>query len=219
LVLLVAIFLGFIAAWIRAYLTKRKLHQPQLKYLWLVFAAYLPQALAFSLPTKHWLPDAWVGIALVGSLVLLLGFVWINRFRPGLWALGIGLILNLAVIALNGGMMPISPDTLKTWSPDVPLNTWEVGKRFGTGKDIVLANKDTRLWFLSDRFVTPPQFSLHIAFSLGDVFIAIGAFLLMWSLANPQPQGNQTGENNNGNRTSTEPSFSKYQPADYRSSH
>ena len=210
MILLIAIFLGLIAAWIRAGITKRKLRQPQLQHLWLVFAAYVPQALAFSLPTKHLLPDVWVAIALVGSLVLLLVFVWINRFRPGLWALGIGLVMNLAVIAANGGMMPISPETLKTWSPDVPVNTWEVGKRFGTGKDIVLASSTTNLWFLSDRFVSPPQFSLHIAFSLGDVFIAIGAFLLMWSLANPQAQGNQTGENQNGNRTSTEPSFSQY---------
>jgi hypothetical protein len=187
LVLLVAVFLGLIAARIRAVSGKRSFHNPHLSHLWIVFVAYVPQAFVFALPTRNTFPDSMAAAALVASLVLLLVFVWFNRSYPGFWALGLGLAMNLAVISLNGGLMPISPDTLATWSPDVPTSAWEIGKRFGMGKDIVLAASDTRLWFLSDRFITPHQFSYHVAYSLGDIFIAIGAFLLLWSLGGPTP--------------------------------
>jgi hypothetical protein len=188
LVLLLAVILGLLAAWIRASLGKRRLHNPHIKHLWLILAAYLPQAIAFSFPTRRSLPDTYAAAALIGSLGLLLVFVWFNKDAPGFWALGLGLGLNLIVIAINGGFMPISPDTLKTWSPEVPTGAWEIGKRFGTGKDIVLTTANTRLWFLSDRFLTPQGFPIHIAFSLGDIFIALGAFLLLWSLGSNQPQ-------------------------------
>jgi lipoprotein signal peptidase len=40
----------------------------------------------------------------------------------------------------------------------------------------------TRFWFFSDRFVLPEWMKYHVAFSLGDVFIALGVVWLLWTL-------------------------------------
>jgi hypothetical protein len=90
--------------------------------------------------------------------------------------LGLGLTLNLLVISLNGGLMPISPEMVGRF--ELRPDSWEIGSRLGSGKDIVLPIAETRLWILSDRFFLPmPSWAAYpVAFSLGDVLIAIGAF-------------------------------------------
>jgi hypothetical protein len=78
-------------------------------------------------------------------------------------------------------LMPISPATLQRIMPG-QADSWMIGQRLGYGKDIVLTPELTKLGFLSDRFVLPPIGNLYVAFSLGDVFIAIGVLWLLWSL-------------------------------------
>jgi hypothetical protein len=48
---------------------------------------------------------------------------------------------------------------------------------------MIMAPADTRLAWLSDRFTLPAGLPQNVAFSLGDVFLSIGAFLLLWSLS------------------------------------
>jgi hypothetical protein len=55
----------------------------------------------------------------------------------------------------------------------------------GTSKDKVISVSDIRLWQLSDRFLFPTWFPIQVAFSIGDVFIALGAFWFFWSLGGP----------------------------------
>jgi len=117
---------------------------------------------------------------LTSSQLLLLLFVWFNRKQSGFWILGVGLFLNLAVIGLNGGLMPISPETLGRMVPDRPAGSWQIGSRVGNAKDIILPTPQTRLAWLSDRFLLPPWFPAQAAFSTGDIFIAIGAFWWLW---------------------------------------
>lgn len=102
----------------------------------------------------------------------------------GFWALGAGLALNLLVIALNGGWMPISPETVAQLASGASPAAWHIGERLGTTKDIVLPVAMMRLWWLSDRFAlsVPPPFPWRVAFSLGDVLIGSGAFSLLWAL-------------------------------------
>jgi hypothetical protein len=117
--------------------------------------------------------------ALVGSQVLLLIFAWLNRSQPGFWALGLGLVLNLLVITLNGGLMPVSPAVVAHLLPNAPPETLQVGGRVGW--NIVLPATDTRLWWLSDHLVTPTWFPYQKAVSIGDLFVAGGAFWLLWA--------------------------------------
>ncbi|MCJ7749686.1 MAG: DUF5317 domain-containing protein, partial [Armatimonadetes bacterium] len=41
------------------------------------------------------------------TFVLVLLGIWANRRLPGMWVVGAGVLLNLVVIAANGGSMPV----------------------------------------------------------------------------------------------------------------
>lgn len=78
--------------------------------------------------------------------------------------------------------MPISPQTASRLVSQEFLKTVALGSRFGNGKDILLLQADTRLVWLSDRFLPPKGFPYQAAFSLGDIMIASGAFWLTLGL-------------------------------------
>jgi hypothetical protein len=113
------------------------------------------------------------------SHLTLLVFVWRNWRLTGIQILGLGVICNLLVIALNGGFMPITPQTLTQINPGSLPSRWQVGFHYGYSKDIILLREQTRLQMLSDRWVIPPPFLWPTAFSLGDVLIAIGIVVLL----------------------------------------
>lgn len=100
--------------------------------------------------------------------------------------LGLGLALNLLVILLNRGFMPIRPEAIRFLAPNAPASAWQVGKRVVFTKNIALTTADTQLWWLSDWFLLPNWLPDRVAFSLGDVLIAIGAFWFLWSLSNAE---------------------------------
>jgi hypothetical protein len=164
----------------------RKFRSVHLRLVGLVVLAYLPQFFAFYLPaTRSIFPDTWVPPVLVVSQALLLVFAWVNRKIPGFWLLGLGLLANFSAISLNGGMMPLAPQTAKRLVPPDMEADLRVGKRFGFTKDILLPREVTRLWFLGDIFTLPEWMNYPLAFSIGDILIAVGAFWLLWELGGP----------------------------------
>lgn len=115
-------------------------------------------------------------ILLLANLGLLL-MVWTNRHVPGMWFLGLGLLLNLVVMLANGGYMPIAPETLvRIGAHD--LAAAPAGTRMLGWKDVVLPPEQAQLVALSDVLVLPRPFAPN-AFSLGDVLIAIGLFVFV----------------------------------------
>ena len=187
MILIVSIFLGFLAGVLRAKINRLPLRVPYLRWIWLVPLAYLPQWIAFNLPaTREVVPIQWVSIALVSSQILLLVFCALNLRLPGFIILGLGLLANLIVISLNHGLMPISPETVKLIYPSFYSGELHSGKRLGFGKDIILSNNQTRLWWLSDTLILAiPLLNRLVAFSLGDLLIALGASWFCWELGSP----------------------------------
>jgi protein-S-isoprenylcysteine O-methyltransferase Ste14 len=205
MVLLVAVVAGLLSGLLRAQLGKTKYRPSPLRQTGYVLAAFAAQWLIFSLPvTRTNLPDIIVRWIFVLSQLALLYFGWANRKLPGFWLLIGGLLLNLIVIALNGGLMPITPETVQWLRPDATPGSWQIGERLGFGKDIVLTQGETVLWFLSDHFRSFSNLSYRVAFSLGDVFIALGAFWLFW--ASGRPAQNQSLQEIN-NEPEQPPSF------------
>jgi hypothetical protein len=181
MILLWAIATGLLFGLMRAWIGQRRLHPPELHELWLVLVAYLPQWLVFQwFATRTLIPDTLAAITLVVSQILLLIFAWINRNKPGFLALGLGLTINLLVITFNDGLMPISPETLNQLYPNAPDDSWQLHQRLWGSKDIVLPIDATCLWWLSDIFLLPTWINYKVAFSFGDILIAIGAFWLLW---------------------------------------
>jgi hypothetical protein len=185
MILLVAVALGLAAGLARAWRGKRPYQPYDLKYPWLVLVGFVPQFLAFNFHPTQTLVSQWATVALVSSQFLLLAFALVNLRKPPFWALGLGLLSNFIVIILNGGLMPIQPEVVQKLIPGRSIGLWAVGERLLMTKDFVLPLADTRLWFLDDRFILPSWINYSVAFSIGDIFIAIGAFWLLWSLGGP----------------------------------
>ena len=157
---------------------------PRLKFAWLAIVAFLPQfAVTYFERTQALAPGWLAATVIVTSQGLLFLFAWFNRNIPGMPILIIGLILNLTVMIANGGFMPINPKTAEQVVGVERISSIEPGHRIGY-KDILLSSHETRLELLADRFLPPDGFPYQVAFSLGDIFIAVGAF---WILAYQKP--------------------------------
>ncbi len=103
----------------------------------------------------------------LGFLALLL----LNRHIPGVKLVILGGVLNIIVVLVNGGWMPVSPETAHFVHPERPPA--EVGVRPPGSKNIVLLKEDTNLWILSDiiRIIVPWR---RAAVSIGDVLLVAG---------------------------------------------
>jgi hypothetical protein len=189
LILLAALILGLLTGWGVARWRGVPYRAPELRHIWLVPASLLPQLAVSYLPQLlEPLPKAFAGALIPLSLAGFLVFVWLNRRFPGMPVLLVGLLLNLAVMTANGGWMPISPETASHLPGGSPRETAAVGTRVDD-KSILLQPEDTRLEFLADRFLLPEMMGYRAAISLGDMFIAVGAFwLLAWPPRAPHPQ-------------------------------
>lgn len=107
----------------------------------------------------------------------ILAVAWVNRDLNGMRLLAAGVALNLIVMVVNGGFMPIAPEALAQAgfaesSESVALHT-----RRPASKGFVLTRDETMLWWLSD--IIAFRFPIQTVVSIGDVLIAAGIFLFV----------------------------------------
>lgn len=132
----------------------------------LLVVAFALQAGTRFLPAEPWSETTGL-VMILGSFVLLMILVILNRTSPGMWLAGLGVLMNFTVIALNGGM-PVLAGAAEVASgftvtqPDLA----------GTYKHVLL-EEGSRLTFLAD--VIPLRLiGIGEVISLGDIFLALG---------------------------------------------
>jgi hypothetical protein len=103
------------------------------------------------------------------SYLLLGAFAWSNRRIAGVPIVALGGFLNVLAITVNGGVMPADPDALAA-----------AGKTVEAGEFInSKAVTDPKLGFLGDIIATPGSLPVSNVYSVGDVLILLGAFVLL----------------------------------------
>jgi hypothetical protein len=160
--LLLALVVGFVLEG-----SKAALGHLHFRWAWLALASLAGQLLLFSTP----LGDALGGlapIAYVGSTAAALLFVVANLRLPGLVAVAAGAASNLLAIVANGGYMPTTPDALAA-----------LGHHLGAGYSNSTTAANVALAPLTDIFALPRQLPMANVFSIGDVLIGVGVFVLV----------------------------------------
>ena len=127
--------------------------------------------------------DLFRRVLFIASYLLLIVFVFANIRRPSVALFGVGVLLNFLPIITNGGLMPITPETLLK-TGDVPEDA-RIGEWVSDTKDVLLERDDTNLYFFSDRLTS--DLSPSRAFSIGDLVLIVGATVLLLDLLLPRP--------------------------------
>lgn len=111
-------------------------------------------------------------VLLLLSFGVLAAFSLVNLRRPGFPLVLLGLLLNLTVIGVNGGM-PVSEDALRASGQ---ADTLQLLLEDGGAKHH-LAGPEDRLLFLGDVIALPPP--ARQAISVGDIVVFVGVFWLI----------------------------------------
>ena len=82
----------------------RNLSDIRLRLWWLLILGFGMQAVTgFFPPEAEWAKPTGITLILLSYVPLLL-MVILNRDKPGMWLVGLGILMNFSVIAANGGM-------------------------------------------------------------------------------------------------------------------
>lgn len=143
-----------------------------LRDFWLVPLALLIQSGVYWTAVRGIGIGPWLHPALdTMSYFLLLIFTLRNSALPGIRWLTLGILLNTLVISLNGGVMPVDPSFL----PEVSRQALLQGQ--GTHGLMTAA---TQVSFLADRLYLAIPGLQNQVFSVGDILIDMGSFLLVF---------------------------------------
>jgi Family of unknown function (DUF5317) len=145
------------------------LARSRFRHTWAVFLALVLQILIISVIPRADPPVP--AIVHLASYVFIGFFVFMNRSITGLWILGVGWASNLIVIAANGGVMPTAASAASS-------ARGAAAGQFLNSK----ALHNPKLLFLGDIFAMPRSWPLHNVFSIGDIVVVVGAFVLVHSL-------------------------------------
>ncbi len=158
-----------------------RLGQLHIRHAYLILLGLALQLFIFSPLGARW--DPWMGYLYLASLTLLLLAVALNRDLPGIGLLGLGLFLNLLVIAANGGLMPVSVQAARRARLFDMIATLQAT---GRHRHMVLMDEGTKFWFLGDTIVLGYPLPSAQVFSPGDILVALGAFIfLQWAMLGP----------------------------------
>lgn len=192
MILLLALALSVIVALLRGGQFVH-LASVSLRYGWLAILAFALQVIVIYFPERRV-----SGLVSLKSLIIPMTYTVIllvalfNIKAPGIYLIVLGLVLNLVAMSANGGFMPVTFEALRRAGLDHMALGMENGARVMASKDIILSREATRLWFLSDILVLGKPLPLASVFSVGDVALASGVFVLLQRTMRVRTAGSRT---------------------------
>lgn len=137
------------------------------RHAWLLFAGFVVQ-IGFSLWDPPWLTEAGQLAVLIASNALVAAFLAVNLRLPGMAVAAAGLLLNVVVIAANGGM-PVSLEAADVAGMDPSSADFGMKHERLSG--------DTVFPWLADVIPLP---GLSTLISAGDILLAAGIGWLVY---------------------------------------
>jgi hypothetical protein len=153
---------------------------------WLLWVALVVQLAQFTVLDLGPASDA----VHLGTYLLAALFLVANRGVPGVWLVALGGLSNGLTIALNGGTLPARLAALK--GAGLPVDRDHFVNSGGMAH--------ARLPWLGDVFYVPNGVPLANVFSVGDVLLVLGAFIVVHSLARRVPAPAEPGETGDDGR-------------------
>jgi hypothetical protein len=120
-------------------------------------------------------------VMLVASYGLLLSFIAVNRWIPAARIMAVGLLLNLLVVATNGGM-PVSATAIERAGGSAAALSSEPSEKHH------LMTEGDVLWFLGDVIPVPPP--VKIVLSIGDLLLYLGMAWFVVQVMRGRSRGN-----------------------------
>jgi hypothetical protein len=140
----------------------------------LIFLALVIQVAIFT----NWSPEPPAFVPILYVFSDLIALVWLGRnIRiAGIPCVALGSVSNLAAILANAGRMPVD-GALLTRARGTAAEAAVASGHSATNS--VIATGQTRLSWLTDRFLLPPPFPFPTVFSVGDLLIGLGVAWLI----------------------------------------
>lgn len=146
-----------------------RLAEVNLRAVWLFYVAIGLQIAAFPSGVLPWrMGDGAATVLWLVSFGCLCAAATLNYRLRGAAVVGVGMLSNLAAVIANGGHMPAPPAALQAAGIHSQQHNNSV------------ATSDPNLGLLVDRWAAPDWVPLANVFSIGDVVIALGAFVLVF---------------------------------------
>ena len=121
------------------------------------------------------------------SYVILIFFAIVNLPRPGFLIIGVGLLLNFLPIVANGGLMPVTAESLAKIDQLDRVEGRADGDAIPRTKNVLKTEGSTYFYTLSDRLVFDNPVYVPIL-SIGDLVIAGGLVITLGDLFLPRVQ-------------------------------
>lgn len=141
-----------------------------LKATWLIPVSLVIQLLIFPLIDPQPIIAWGTQYFHIGSYLLLVVFIVINRRIMSLVSAGAGMMANFITIVVNGGYMPVSVTALSRTGAEAVITHLQ---QYGYWGNVMLMSEKTALNFLGDILYLPPFIPFSVPFSIGDVIISI----------------------------------------------
>lgn len=175
MLMLVIIAVALVAGLVRGG-SLQGLAQIQLRWVPLVLLGLALQLLIFTPGREQGLITVFVPQIYVLSMAILTAWVLLHRDLPGVLIMSVGLLMNLAAIAANGGFMPVDPDIARIAGQLRDADAGGVANITNSRATDAPVN----LWILTDILPVPAGIPFANVFSLGDVMLTIGASVLIY---------------------------------------